>query len=76
LQGERRRRSNLLRFGAREGENQVQTAGTMFGLVGYGIAAAPTNDGSGPEDLSLLSEAEGRRVITQGRVGRRMAFET
>jgi hypothetical protein len=47
----------------KEKVNQVNMSGAVFGLVGRGIAAVATNDGTGPIELTPLSEAEGRRVV-------------
>jgi hypothetical protein len=47
--------------------NQINMAGTLFGLVGYGLAAAASNDGTGPIEITPLSEAEGRKVIAASR---------
>jgi hypothetical protein len=47
--------------------NQINMAGTLSGLVGYGLAAAASNDGTGPIEITSLSEAEGRKVIAASR---------
>jgi hypothetical protein len=51
----------------KEKVNQVHMAGTVFGPVGYGLAAAASDDGTGPIEITPLSEAEGRRVIAASR---------
>ena len=47
----------------KEKVNEVNMSTAVFGLVGHGVAALATNDGTGPIELTPLSEAEGRRVI-------------
>lgn len=43
--------------------NDVHMAHAIGGLAGYAIAAAVTNDGTGPIDLIPMSEADARRAI-------------
>jgi Protein of unknown function (DUF2846) len=43
--------------------NDIAVASAIGGLAGYAIAAAATNDGSGPVELISLSEADARRAI-------------
>ena len=43
--------------------NDIAVASAIGGLAGYAIAAAATNDGTGPVDLLPMSEAEAKRAI-------------
>jgi len=43
--------------------NDIYAATLLGGLAGYAIAAAATNDGTGPVDLIPMSEAEAKRAI-------------
>jgi hypothetical protein len=45
--------------------NDVQMAGVVAGLAGYALAAAVTNDDTGPFELTPMSEAEAKRMIAQ-----------
>jgi hypothetical protein len=45
--------------------NDIGMATAIGGLAGYAIAAAATNDGTGPVDLIPMNEAEARRAITE-----------
>jgi hypothetical protein len=47
--------------------NSLTAGAALGGLAGYAIAAAATNDGTGPVDLIPLSEAEAQRAITAPR---------
>jgi len=47
--------------------NDVHMAAAFGGLAGYAIAAAATNDNTGPFDLIPMSDAEAKRVIAQMR---------
>jgi hypothetical protein len=60
-------RTYFLMAKVKEKVNQVHMAGTVFGPVGYGLAAAASDDGTGPIEITPLSEAEGRRVIAASR---------
>jgi len=45
--------------------NDIGMATAIGGLAGYAIAAAATNDGTGPVDLIPMSEADAKRAITE-----------
>jgi len=45
--------------------NDIVAASALGGLAGYAVAAAATNDNTGPVDLIAMSEAEAKRVISE-----------
>lgn len=47
--------------------NDVHMAAAIGGLAGYVIAAAATNDNTGPVDLIPMSDAEAKRTIAEVR---------